>query len=162
MASIELRDILTDVDRAAAIAVRRGPGQDEFVASVETSLDEAVLYPEACAHYWALHDGDEPVGFAMISDGIPAETLAADPTLIGPYYLWRLLIDEHHQRMGYGTAALDAIADYVRGRPAAGTLLVSAHPGVGGPQPFYERYGFIPTGQIHEGEVVLELDLATP
>jgi diamine N-acetyltransferase len=159
MATVELRDIVSDGDRAAAIALRRGPGQDEFVASVETSLAEAVEYPEACARYWAIHDGDALVGFAMISDGIPEEVLAEDPTLLGPYFLWRLLIDERHQRRGYGTAALDAIVDYVRGRPGARVLVVSAHPGEGGPQPFYERYGFIPTGQIHEGEVVLELDL---
>ena len=43
------------------------------------------------------------------------------PTLLGPFYLWRLLIDERHQRRGYGTAALDAIVAYVRGRPGAET-----------------------------------------
>lgn len=159
MPAVELRDIVTDADRAAVLAVQRGPGQDEFVASVETSLEEAGLYPEACARFWAIHDGDAVVGFAMISDGIPDEVLAADPTLLGPYYLWRLLIDERHQRKGYGSAALDAIVDYVQTRPSARTLLVSVHPGEGGPQPFYERYGFVPTGQIHEDEVVLELDL---
>lgn len=161
MPTAELRDIVTDADRAAALAVRRGPGQDEFVASVETSLAEAVLYPEACARYWAIHDGDAIVGFAMISDGISEEVLAADPTLLGPFYLWRLLIDDRHQRRGYGTAALDAIAAYVRSRPGARKLIVSAGQGEGSPQPFYERYGFVPTGEIHEDEVVLELDLGT-
>jgi diamine N-acetyltransferase len=97
----------------------------------------------------------------MISDGIPEETLAEDPTLVGPYFLWRLLIDERHQRRGYGPAALDVIVAYVRGRPGASTLLVSCHQGRGGPQPFYERYGFVANGRIVEDEVVLELDLAT-
>ena len=49
------------------------------------------------------------VGFVMISDGIPAETLAADDDIVGPYYLWRLLIDHRHQGRGYGAATIDAV-----------------------------------------------------
>ena len=156
---VQLRDVLTDADRAAALAVRRGPGQDRFVASVEDSFREAIEYPEAEARYWTVNDGDRVVGFVMLSDGISAEVLAADPTLVGPYFLWRLLIDESAQRRGYGTAALDALVEYVRGRPGAEALLTSAGQGEGSPQPFYERYGFVPSGQIHEGEVVLRLPL---
>jgi diamine N-acetyltransferase len=141
------------------MALRVGPGQEQFVADVETSLREAVEYPEACARYWTANDGDRVVGFVMLSDGIPAEVLEADPTLVGPYFLWRLLIDEKVQRRGYGSAALDALVDYVRTRPGAEELLTSAGQGEGSPQPFYERYGFVPTGDVHEGEVVLRLDL---
>ena len=161
MARVDLRDIVTVADRAAALGVRRGPGQDIFVASVEQSFADAVAYPEACARYWAVYDPDvaEPVGFAMISDGIPLATLEEDSTLVGPYFLWRLLIDERHQRRGYGTAALDALVGYVRSRPGARTLLVSCHPGTDGPEPFYERYGFVPNGRIVEGENVLDFDL---
>jgi diamine N-acetyltransferase len=159
MARVELRDIVTDADRAAAVALRVAPGQEQFVASVETSLEEAIQYPEACPRYWTAHDGDEVVGFVMLSDGIPEDVLARDPTLVGPYFLWRLLIDAGRQRQGYGTAALDALVDYVRGRPGAEALLTSAGQGEGSPQQFYERYGFVPTGEIHEDEVVLRLDL---
>ena len=159
MATVQLRDIVTDADRQAALEIRRGPGQDAFVSSVETSFADAAEYPEACARYWAAYDGDEIVGFLMLSDGIPEATLAEDPTLIGPYFLWRLLIDERYQRMGYGTAALDALLAYVRTRPGADTLIVSCGQGEGSPQPFYEGYGFVSTGRIHDGELVLELDL---
>jgi diamine N-acetyltransferase len=159
MARVELRDIVTDEDRAAALALRVAPGQEEFVASVADSLREAVEYPEACARYWTAYDGDRAVGFVMLSDGIAEDVLAADPTLVGPYFLWRLLIDERAQRQGYGTAALDALVAYVRDRPGADALLTSAGQGEGSPQPFYERYGFVPTGEVHEGEVVLRLDL---
>jgi diamine N-acetyltransferase len=160
MPAVELRDIVTEADRTAALAVRRGPGQEQFVASVADSFDDAVKYPEACARYWAVYDRDleSPVGFAMISDGIPEHVLAADDTLVGPYFLWRLLIDERHQRQGYGTATLDAVVAYVRGRGAR-SLLVSAHQGDGGPQPFYVRYGFVLTGRVVEDEPVLELNL---
>ena len=50
---------------------------------------------------------------------------------------------------------------YVRGRPnGARRCITSAGQGEGTPQPFYERYGFVPTGEIMEDEVVLRLDLA--
>ncbi len=158
--SVQLRDIVTDEDRAAVLALRTAPGQDRFVASVEQSFADAIEHPEACPRYWAVYDGEGAVGFAMISDNIPIETLDADPTLAGPYFLWRLLIDERFQRRGYGTATLDAVVAYVRGRPGGDALITSAGQGEGSPQPFYERYGFVPTGQIMEDEVVLRLDLA--
>jgi diamine N-acetyltransferase len=160
MPTVQLRDIVTDQDRAAALRLRSAPGQEQFVASVEQSFADALEHPEACARYWAVYDGDDAVGFAMISDNIPTPALEADPTLVGPYFLWRLLIDERHQRRGYGTATLDAVVAYVRSRPNGEALLTSAGQGEGSPQPFYERYGFVPTGDIVDDEVVLRLDLA--
>jgi diamine N-acetyltransferase len=38
-------------------------------------------------------------------------------------------------------------------------LLTSYHPGEGEPWPFYRRFGFEPTGEIDDGEIVLRLDL---
>ena len=84
----------------------------------------------------------------MISDDIPAETLAAGDDIVGPYYLWRLLVDAGSQGRGYGAATLDAVVDYVRTRPDAEVLLTSCVPGEGSPQPFYEHYGFVKTGEI--------------
>ena len=159
MATVELRDIVTDADRAAALAVQRGPGEERFVASVEKSFADAIEDARACPRMWTAYDGDRAVGFVMISDGIPAETLAADPELLGPYYLWRLLIDEPAQRQGYGTACLDAVVAYLRTRPGADTLWTSCGQEPGTPQPFYERYGFVPTDRFIEGERVMRLDL---
>ena len=56
-------------------------------------------------------------------------------------------------------AALDAVVDYLRDRPGADVLYTSAVQGEGTPQVFYERYGFVPTERVVEGEVVLRLDL---
>jgi len=156
---VTLRDIVTDRDRAAALAVAVSPEQEQFVSSVEQSFRDAILDARARPRYWTVNDGEAVVGFVMISDGIPAEQLAAEPDLVGPYYLWRLLIDQRHQRRGYGTATLDAIVEYLRDRPDADALYVSAGQGPGTPQPFYERYGFVPTGRVVDGEVVLKLDL---
>jgi diamine N-acetyltransferase len=161
MATVQLLDIVTDADRAAVVGLRLKPGQDRFVASVEESLKEAAVEARACPRMWSVYDDEQLVGFVMISDGIPPERLATDDDLIGPYFLWRLLIDERHQHQGYGTAVLDEVVGYLRTRPGADVLWTSAGQGDGTPQPFYERYGFVPTGDTMDDEVVLRLDLTS-
>ena len=154
MAVVTLREI-TDENRDAVLALRVGDEQSEYVADVAQSLADAVQYPETKPWYRAVCADDEPVGFVMISDGITDP----DPSLLGPYYLWRLLVDERQQGRGYGRAAIDLVVEHVRSRPDAETLLVSCHLGPATPIPFYERYGFVLTGEVHEGEPVLALDL---
>ena len=81
---VELRPIETEADRELARTVELGPGDDRFVASVEESFKDAVEYAHAEPRMWTAWDGDELVGFVMLSDGVPAERLADDPTLVGP------------------------------------------------------------------------------
>ena len=76
-----------------------------------------------------------------------------------PHYLWKLLIDERYQRQGFGTATLDLIVDYFRGRPGVEVVSTSAGQGDGSPITFYERYGFEHTGEVVGDEVVLRLRL---
>lgn len=154
MGSVALREI-TDDNRDAVLALAVSEEQSTYVADVAQSLRDAVDYPEAKAWYRAVYHDDEPVGFVMISDGITSD----DPTLLGPYFLWRLLIDQRFQGRGYGRGALDLIVEHVRTRPDARELLVSHVVGPASPRPFYEAYGFVPTGPVHEGEPVLALAL---
>jgi diamine N-acetyltransferase len=56
MARIELRDIVTDADRAAVLAVRLAPGQDRFVADVEESIRDAVTDAHASPRMRAVWD----------------------------------------------------------------------------------------------------------
>lgn len=154
MPVVELREI-TDENRDAVLALRVSDEQSDYVADVAQSLDDAAQYPEAKAWFRAVYADDVLVGFVMISDGITDP----DPTLLGPYFLWRLLIDQRHQGKGYGAAAIDRVVEHVRTRPDGDVLLVSCHPGPATPIPFYERYGFVLTGDVHEGEPVLALPL---
>jgi diamine N-acetyltransferase len=151
---LSLREITED-NRAAVEALAVTEEQTRYVAGVTQSLAEAAEYPDAKPWYRAVYADEEPVGFVMISDGITVD----NPEYLGPYYLWRLLIDHRFQGRGYGTAALDLVVAHVRTRPEARVLLVSHVPGPSSPGPFYERYGFRPTGDVHEGEPVLELAL---
>ena len=144
-------------DTLETLAVR--PDQTHFVATVTKSYADAAADSASHPVMWGLYAGDEPVGFVMLSDG--AEPIEEEPGR-WPYGLWRLLIDARHQRRGYGRAALDLVVDYVRRRPGATALFTSAVPGEGSPLPFYERYGFVQTGEVDDGEVVLRLALDGP
>ena len=126
---------------------------------MESHFEDALADARACPRMWSVHDGDTLVGFAMISDDIPSETLAADDDIVGPYFLWRLLIDARHQGRGYGRATIDAIVDYLGARPNAAVLYTSCAAGEGSPQPFYLGYGFRKTGEVKWGEEILALDL---
>lgn len=76
------------------------------------------------------------------------------------YYLWRMMIADSHQRKGYGKRVLQLIVDYVRSRPGGTAITVGAVPDEGSPQPFYESFGFVATGEVKSGEVILKLELS--
>src|SRR5262245_60576055 len=154
MPVMSLREI-TEENRAEVEALAVTDEQTEYVAGVADSLVEAAQYPDAMPWYRAVYVGDQPVGFVMISDGITVD----NPEYLRPYYLWRLLVDQRFQGRGYGTAILDLIVQHVRTRPDARVLLTSYVVGPKSPDTFYKQYGFRPTGAVHEGEPVLELDL---
>ena len=155
-ALVSLREA-TSENRAAVERLSVTEAQDRYVASAAESLVEAAETPDACPRYWAVHRGEDVVGFVMISDGIPD----GHPEYVGPFYLWRLIVDTRWQGRGIGRAALDLVVDHLRAnRPDATELLTSVVPGVeGSPRGFYLAYGFRPTGEVADGEDVLALPL---
>lgn len=155
--NVSLREI-TSANRAAVEALTVTAVQAEYVTGVAESLVEAAETPDACPWYRAVYADDRPVGFVMISDGITV----VNPAYLGPYFLWRLLIDQRYQGRGYGSAALRLVIEYVRTRPGARVLLSSMVQGAASPIGFYLRQGFRATGEVHEDELVLELDLSAP
>ncbi|WP_372672906.1 GNAT family N-acetyltransferase [Amycolatopsis kentuckyensis] len=151
--SVRLVEI-TDANRDAVCALRVRPGQERFVASVAKSLDDAATTPEGEPWYRAVYSGDEPVAFVMLSWNVPP----GRDGILGPYFLWRLLVDGRHQGCGIGRAVLDEVVALVRAAGAT-ELLTSHQPGDDGPGAFYRKYGFAPTGEIDHGEIVLRLVL---
>jgi diamine N-acetyltransferase len=162
MPIVELRDLVTEDDDEAVMGLRRGPGQERYLGRMISHFEDAISDAKACPRMWSVHDAEtgQLVGFVMISDGIPQEVLDADD-IVGPYLLWRLLIDHRFQGRGYGAATIYAVVRYVRTRPNAEVLLTSCKAGEGSPQPFYLHYGFEKTGEVKWGEDLLRLDLTT-
>ena len=129
--------------------------QERFVSPVLDSFADALFPGRIDGHAvvpWprAIEADGEVVGFVM---------LAASTSSRRTPYLWRLLVDRLHQSRGIGRATLDLVVAACRSRGAE-SLLVSWSEGRGSPRPFYERYGFVPTGEIvdEETEAVLTFD----
>jgi hypothetical protein len=73
MPRVQLRDISTSGDRAVVTLLRHGPGQAQYLDSMEDIFAQADEEQRANPHPWAVHDVETGalVGFAMISDNIP-------------------------------------------------------------------------------------------
>jgi diamine N-acetyltransferase len=69
------------------------------------------------------------------------------------------MIAEPYHGRGYGRQAIQRLVEYVKTRPGAKELVVSCGQGEGSPEGFYLKQGFVPTGEILEGEIVLRMAL---
>lgn len=146
MAEVTLREVTKETVRKI-IDLEVAENQNHLVAPNAMSIAEAYFEPKAW--FRAIYADEEPVGFIMLYD---------DPDK-PVYYLWRMMLADGHQKKGYGTRAMELLVDYVRTRPNATEIIVGAVPEGGSPQPFYEGFGFVPTGEIDHGEVQLRLEL---
>jgi GNAT superfamily N-acetyltransferase len=148
--TITLREITED-NSPSVLALRTTPDQERFVSTVTDSLAEAAEYPQANPWFRAVYAGEEPVGFVMLSWNVEPQP----PDILGPWFLWKLLIDHRHQGKGYGQEVVRQIVELVRAQGAT-ELLTSYEPGEGGPAGFYAHLGFVPTGDTDpSGEIVL-------
>lgn len=146
---------ITEVNRAAVLAVHAGPAEGRYVSSVSSSLEEAEAHPEGKPWFRAVYVDDEPVGFVMLSWNVVPDL----PRIRGPWFLWKLLVDERQQRRGIGRATVEEVVHLIRAEGAT-ALLTSHGEGDGSPAGFYERLGFVPNGEYDEdGERILRLDL---
>jgi diamine N-acetyltransferase len=144
-----LREITGDTVNAV-IALSVGEGQGRFVAPNSVSLAQALFAPEAW--YRAIHWGEELVGFVMLEDQ-SLRSLRPERPEIG---VWRFMIDARFQGRGIGRAAMELIIAHARSRGVFDRLLLSCVPGSDGPEGFYQALGFQHTGDMEDGEVVME------
>ena len=148
--TVSLKEVTRETLRAVC-KLDAGDGATR-VAPNAVSIAEASFYDEAW--FRAIYDDDALVGFVMLYDPTLAEK-PEDPD----FFLWRLMIDEAHQRKGLGHAAVNVLIDHVRTRPGAKKLLVSHMSKADALGRFYGSLGFIYTGVEEEGEKVMALDL---
>jgi diamine N-acetyltransferase len=157
---LSLRPVLRD-HVLPLIGLKVRADQEDLVSSNAKTLAEAAY--ETGSYVWGLWDGEALVGLmAMIH---PGEYPRDDYQLPQPpdnsaaaAYLWRLMIGSDFQGKGYGAAALAAAFAQTR---TWGYTQVTAHvsdaphSNLG----FYERFGFVSTGVIDDGELVICADV---
>lgn len=144
--NVTLREVTGDTVRTIC-NLRVSESQKGFVAPNAVSIAQA--YFSRTAWFRAIYADDTPVGFLMLDKN----------TQKPEYFLWRLMIDERYQRMGFGYRAMILLIKYVKGLPGATEFLTSCVPGEGSPEDFYNKLGFARTGEMDGGEVVMRLPL---
>jgi diamine N-acetyltransferase len=115
------------------------------------SLSEAYVHRDTA---WPrlIMDDDRVVGFVM-GNFDPGNEVDASRA-----HIWRLNIAASEQGWGYGRFAVDAVAQEARRRGQTRITMFWV-PGEGGPERFYRRLGFRPTGEDMDGQVLGELTL---
>lgn len=140
---------LREVTRDSVVAICRlqvAEGQRQFVATNAISIAQAHFEGEK-AWFRGIYADETPVGFVMLYED------SEKPE----YYLWRFMIDERFQKLGFGAKALELILAHVRTVPGAKEISLSYHKGDGGPDSFYRKFGFRDTGEKLDDEHVMKL-----
>ena len=147
-AEVNLREITEDtVVQICKLTHTLSEPQQKMVSPNGQSIAEAHFSDKSW--FRAIYADDTPVGFIMLYDDDKKPE----------YYLWRLMIAGPYQKHGFGWKAVQLLIEYVKTRPGAEELLTSYVPTEGGPEGFYRKLGFEPTGEIDEGEIVSRLTL---
>lgn len=137
-------------DNFRAVMQMKRPEGEHFVASNAYSLAEAWLYREAGDVYpFAVYDDDALVGFMMLDEDLEERCLV----------IWRILFPEEHQSKGYGTEAIRQIIHLAKESGKYDFMIIDYVPENVIAKHVYEKLGFVPTGEISNGEIVARLEL---
>ncbi len=100
-------------------------------------------------HAWfrAIYFNDTPVGFVMLYIDVKKKD----------FDVWRFMIDKEHQGKGYGKTSLLMAIDHFRSISEAEEIRLSYVPKENdGADGFYRKIGFVDTGEVDEGEIVMK------
>ena len=128
--------------------------QKRNVASMAESFADALFPPQdgwedSTTWIRGVTRGGVPAGFIMCADAPDDDK---DP------WIWRLLVDRHHQGFGVGKFAVECALE--RYRSLGCTQVMTAwQPGPADASGFYKKLGFVETGEMLDDEVVAALKL---
>ena len=124
--------------------------QKHFVSEPMRVLARAYAYRDrnSVAMHIAL-DG-EPIGMLMYHDWAEDEC----------YVLSQFFIDRRWQGRGYGYAAMQLVLDVFRRDGRYNEVDLCCCEGDDAAMKLYEKCGFVPTGEVDEGEVMMRLELS--
>jgi diamine N-acetyltransferase len=145
--NVTLRPITRD-DLWDVLDLKLHPGQEEFVASNAVSIANAYVEPTFVP--LAVYAGDALVGFAMYGQHPDS----------GAWWVIRLMIDREQQGKGYGRAAMEAVIAMMADRVGCDEIVTSFVPENAVAAALYAALGFRPTGEIEDGEPLVQLRLA--
>jgi diamine N-acetyltransferase len=143
--TVELRPITAE-NFQAVIKLEVLPEQSEFVAPNVRGIAETHIYPDAEPR--AVYAGDDLVGFVLfhpVDRDKPAEG----------HCIVRLMIAHQFQGRGLGRQALEAAVDWVVRERRADRVRLSVVPDNKTARNLYRSAGFVETGEVDDGELVM-------
>jgi len=120
---------------------------EKYCASNLYSLAQAKVFPDAIP--LAIYNDDIPVGFIMY--GI-------EPRDNNEYWIDRIMIDEKHQKNGFGKKALELIIDKIKQDKTHNKIKISTNPENSIAIELYKKLGFNETVKLHGDEALLILE----
>lgn len=146
---INLR-IITEENFIDAFNLKLCMNQEKYVSHPVRSLAQAYVYRKQCQPF-GIYDDEIMVGYVMVIYDYD----------IPEYDIWHMMIDERYQGKGYGSEALSKVFDYIKTKPFGSsdkvTLTCNKENVIA--MGFYERNGFVATGNKDEDEVELSIML---
>lgn len=140
---------LKEIDRDnfhSVIKLTVAENQKKFVASNTYSIAQAKAQPECIP--LAVYSDDTLVGFIMYC-------MDADDK---EYWIYRLMIDQKHQKNGYGRQAMLCVLSIIKADISHNKVFISFEPENNGAKYLYESLGFRPDGRVIDGEIVYCLE----
>lgn len=154
--TVTLREI-TEHNWRATADLRVSPAQEGNLAQNPMSMLEAHYSEDAWMR--AVYADETPIGFLMMAIWPPTEG----------YYIWRFMIDQRYQQLGFGRTVVGMAIQHVKENyPEAKQLGVMSTPREGkgkvearhSSYEFYMKLGFRQTEEPDEdGQVMMMIDL---
>lgn len=139
--NVHLRE-LTQANWEEAIDLRVAEAQRPFVAPNIYSIAESKFITNM--QPFAIYAGETMVGFVMYG---------LDPD-DNNYWIYRLMIDENHQRKGYARAAMTEVLERLQALPDCREIVLGYKPANTEAAKLYASLGFATNGEMLFGEVV--------
>lgn len=121
--------------------------QKGFVASNSYSISEA--FADKVSEPHAIYANDVMVGFIMYDYDPGKET----------GFISRLMIDKRYQKNGYACEAMQMVIEMFKNIQECKYIQLSYNSKNDRAARFYEKLGFIKTGEISNGEIVCKITL---
>ncbi|WP_406819203.1 GNAT family N-acetyltransferase [Pseudomonas sp. KnCO4] len=137
-------------EQAQCRTLRVRDEQSDFIATNAESLEQAADSP------WC-----EPLGVRAVHTGEMVGFLmhALDPDE-NSRWIYRLMIDHRYQGRGYGRAALRALLEHLQKMPGGPGVALGVAPENTGARRLYACEGFVETGELIDGELIMRRLLA--
>lgn len=125
------------------------PEQEEYLASNVDSIAESKFEPDNQLR--AIYKDQKVIGFVAfcVEDDPP------DPEL---YWIFRFMVDQNFQGLGYGTKALNLVIEEIK-QLGAKRIYTMHKPKNNIAGKLYQKAGFIYIGQLDDGDLLMEMKL---